>query len=262
MSLRRFLATSDSRAARTVRAIRKWTLNLSIPAPKVIFRPLLYSLLAVRNIWWFIRRVFYAEPLFKAYCTRYGKGLHTDIYLHWIQGKGDIILGHNVKFDGKTSITFASRYCDRPTLKVGNNTGISSGCTFVIGKEIVIGNNCRIAGGTSIFDSSGHASDPELRLSGATPTESEVRPVTIEDNVWLGKRVTVFPGTVIGEGSIVSAGSVVMSNVARYTVVAGNPARKIGSLTPPASSDARKGSSKESQVLQKEEVLDSCECAG
>ena len=43
----------------------------------------------------------------------------------------------------------------------------------------------------------------------------------------------IFPGVTIGEGSVVSAGSVVVSDVPPYTIVAGNPARKIGVLTRP-----------------------------
>src|SRR5690606_26476503 len=50
---------------------------------------------------------------------------------------------------------------------------------------------------------------------------------------WVGSQVLILPGSVIGEGSIVSAHSVVAGTVAPYTIVAGNPARRIGVLTPP-----------------------------
>ena len=51
--------------------------------------------------------------------------------------------------------------------------------------------------------------------------------------MWIGSQVLILPGSDIGEGSIVSAHSVVSGTVAPYTVVAGNPARRIGTLTPP-----------------------------
>ena len=53
----------------------------------------------------------------------------------------------------------------------------------------------------------------------------EDRPIVIEDDVWIGAGCIVLPGRRIGTGSIVGAGSVVVSDVPPWTVVAGNPAR-------------------------------------
>jgi acetyltransferase-like isoleucine patch superfamily enzyme len=179
------------------------------------------------------RRLFIAEPLFKAYCKSYGKGVTTDIYVHWIQGRGDIILGDYVNFDGRTTINFGARYTDRPVLTVGDYTGISHACAITVGKAVTIGRHVRIASEVIITDSSGHASEPVARQAGAPPADDDVRPVTINDNVWIGKRATILPGVTIGEGSIVSSGAIVMTDVAPYTVVAGNPARKVGTLPRP-----------------------------
>ena len=51
--------------------------------------------------------------------------------------------------------------------------------------------------------------------------------VTIPDDVWVGSNVIILRGVTVGEGSIVSAGSVVTKNVQPYSIVAGNPARFI-----------------------------------
>ena len=59
---------------------------------------------------------------------------------------------------------------------------------------------------------------------------AEQRPILVGDNVWIGSRSILLPGTTIGEGSVVSAASVVRGEVPPYTVVAGNPARPVGSL--------------------------------
>lgn len=53
--------------------------------------------------------------------------------------------------------------------------------------------------------------------------------VTIADRVWIGFRAIVLPGVSIGEGAVVGAGSVVTRDVPPFTIVAGNPARPIGS---------------------------------
>jgi len=53
--------------------------------------------------------------------------------------------------------------------------------------------------------------------------------VVIGDRVWIGYRAIVLPGVTIGEGAVVGAGAVVTKDVEPYEIVAGNPARKIGS---------------------------------
>lgn len=51
--------------------------------------------------------------------------------------------------------------------------------------------------------------------------------VVIEDEVWLGERVTVLKGVTIGRGSIVGAGSVVTADVPPFCIAVGSPARII-----------------------------------
>ena len=55
----------------------------------------------------------------------------------------------------------------------------------------------------------------------------------IKDNVWVGPHSILLGDIVIGEGSIVGAGSVVVKDVPPYSVVAGNPAKVIKQLSPP-----------------------------
>ena len=95
---------------------------------------------------------------------------------------------------------------------------------LTIGKEIRIGRYCLIAANVFMFDSGGHATDPESRRQGLPPADDQVRPITLEDNVWIGRNAIIFPGVTIGEGSVVFAGAVVMTDVPPYTIVAGNPA--------------------------------------
>ena len=56
-----------------------------------------------------------------------------------------------------------------------------------------------------------------------------VAPVEIGPDAFLGARTFVMPGVVVGEGAVVGAASVVVRDVAAWTVVAGNPAKPIGS---------------------------------
>ena len=61
-----------------------------------------------------------------------------------------------------------------------------------------------------------------------TIEDNEDNPLIIGNDVWIGQRVTILPNCKkIGDGVIIGAGAVVTKNVEPFTVVAGNPARKI-----------------------------------
>ena len=52
-----------------------------------------------------------------------------------------------------------------------------------------------------------------------------IKDVVIADNVWLGMDVTVLGGVTIGEGAIIQAGSVVVSDIVRLGIAGGHPAK-------------------------------------
>lgn len=228
----RYVATSDAFLARCARAVRGGLHRVSLPAPKLIFTPLLYLFLFARYLYHGFLRVFVCEPLFKAYCSQYGRRLRTDCHIHWVEGKGKIIAGDDVRVGGKCDFFFAARYSSEPALIIGDGSGIGHGCAFVVGKRITIGRNCQLSGDIWIADCNGHSTDPERRRSQMPPAHEEVRPVVIGDGVWIGRRSMIFPGVRVGEGSVIAAGSVVHSHVPPYSLMAGNPAKVIMRLRP------------------------------
>jgi acetyltransferase-like isoleucine patch superfamily enzyme len=236
ISLYRRLATSERAPARALRRLRRQFIAFRVPAPRLIAKPVLAAFLALRGVYAFVVRVFICEPLFKAHCKSYGRRLRTDCHLHWVSGPGDIIVGDDVQLDGKITFTFARRFADRPTLEIGDGTGIGHDCEFTVGRRISVGRKCILSGGILIMDSNGHRADPQERLGGRPPDDEDVRPVAIGDNVWIGKKCIIFPGVRIGEGSVISAGSVVRGHVPPFSVVAGNPAKVMFRLKKPAAS--------------------------
>jgi maltose O-acetyltransferase len=62
----------------------------------------------------------------------------------------------------------------------------------------------------------------------------QVKPTVIGDRCWVATRAIVLPGTVLGEGVVVAAGSVVHGDVPPWTVVAGAPARPVRTRSPDA----------------------------
>ena len=124
----------------------------------------------------------------------------------------DVDIGNNVIF-------FNLKKCE-----VGDNSGIgawSSIGSVVIGKNVMMGTHCLIISQNHKFD--------RIDIPMCTQGFSEDKPVTIEDDVWIGSRVIILPGVKVRRGSIVGAGSVVTKDVSPYSIVAGNPARIVRS---------------------------------
>ena len=105
-------------------------------------------------------------------------------------------------------------------LKLGKNVFINACCRFQDNGGIEIGDNTMIGQGTTIVTLN-HDLNPKTRVT-ATP-----KPVKIGKNVWIGASCTILPGVSIGDNAVIGAGSVVVKNVPKNTVVAGNPARVI-----------------------------------
>ena len=91
--------------------------------------------------------------------------------------------------------------------------------TVSIGNYVMMGEDCTIITRNHRFD----RTDIPMMEQGF---EKE-RPVTIEDDVWIGDRVTILPGVTVGSGSIIAAASVVTHDVPPYAIVAGIPAKVI-----------------------------------
>ena len=103
---------------------------------------------------------------------------------------------------------------------IGERVFINSGCKFQDQGGIFIGNDCLIGHNVTLCTIN-HNPDPEHR------GDMTLKPIRIEDKVWLGANVTILQGVTIGEGAIVAAGAVVNKDVAPRTVVGGVPAKFI-----------------------------------
>jgi acetyltransferase-like isoleucine patch superfamily enzyme len=110
-------------------------------------------------------------------------------------------------------------------ISIGDNTRIHGSCIHAY-KEISIGSNCLIAANCQIIDSNGHELSFD-NVANRINTVGKPKPIKICDNVWIGANSIILPGVTIGEGSIISANSVVNTDIPEMVVAAGNPAKVI-----------------------------------
>lgn len=112
------------------------------------------------------------------------------------------------------------------TLTIGDGVTINYGCSIAARQRVEIGDGAKIAPFCVIVDAD---APPEAEL----PPGDEPHAIYIGKNVWLGVRVTVLPGARIGDGTVVSAGSVVSGELPAHAVASGNPARVLRVSAPP-----------------------------
>jgi acetyltransferase-like isoleucine patch superfamily enzyme len=110
-------------------------------------------------------------------------------------------------------------------ISVGRNVGINPYCVLyghgglAIGDNVLIATSCVLIPSNHNFDSV----DIPIRSQGLT-----CRGIRIEDDVWLGARVTVLDGVTIGRGAVIGAGAVVTRSIPAGAIAVGAPARMIG----------------------------------
>lgn len=103
---------------------------------------------------------------------------------------------------------------------------INYNCVILDTSPVYIGNGTFIAPGVCIA-CSGHAINPKQRSEGIGYS----KPITIEENVWIGANSTICGGVTIGKGSVIGAGSVVNHDIPANVVAAGVPCQVIREIT-------------------------------
>ncbi|KAI9911168.1 hypothetical protein PsorP6_009911 [Peronosclerospora sorghi] len=107
-------------------------------------------------------------------------------------------------------------------IRLGDNVYMNFNCVLLDVCEISIGNRVMFAPNVQLYTAT-HPLGPKARASGYELG----KPITIEDDVWIGGNVVVLPGVTVGRGAVIGAGSVVTKSVPPMCVFAGNPAKFI-----------------------------------
>jgi acetyltransferase-like isoleucine patch superfamily enzyme len=135
------------------------------------------------------------------------------------------------RFDAGHNVTVGEDAVFGDDCHLANNTIIGSGCT--IGDRVTIDANCYVAQFTTIEDDVTIAAGVCLANDPHPGSDAHlcVRGPTIQRGAQIGMNATVLPFVIVGERSLVGAGSVVTRDVPAELVVAGNPARILKSVS-------------------------------
>lgn len=113
-------------------------------------------------------------------------------------------------------------------IRIGDDVGIS-GATIYARSSITIGDRTLIGGNVKILDNDFHPIDAEARFA-MDDAKIGTRPISIGKDCFIGCNSLILKGTVLGDGCVVGAGSVVSGRFEDHSVIAGNPARLIRKL--------------------------------
>jgi maltose O-acetyltransferase len=114
-------------------------------------------------------------------------------------------------------------FCDYGyNLTLGDDVFMNFNCVVLDVVPVTVGDRVQMASAVQLL-AADHPLDPVERASG----REFGRPITIEDDVWLGGGAIVCPGVTIGRASVIGAGSVVTKDIPAGVVAVGNPCRVI-----------------------------------
>ena len=174
--------------------------------------------------------------------------IKTHIMHKLFKNPADVVWGK--RFSSSTSNPFTHRL--RGTLKMGNAVKLGMGTVFNVGDggELSIGNHVRITGNTYIgvkekisigndvmiaefctIRDNDHGTAADRTIASQPAVGS---PISIGNDVWIGAGCAILKGSVIPDGCVIGAHSLVLqkSKLVPYGIYAGSPVRLIRMRTP------------------------------
>jgi acetyltransferase-like isoleucine patch superfamily enzyme len=142
--------------------------------------------------------------------------------------KDKIVFGNNVKIGAYSNLLSTSHFSKfGKGLKIGNHSAFGSFTEFGAGGGIEIGDNV-IAGSYISFHSENHNFSDTTKLIREQGVTS--KGIKVGNNVWIGAKVTILDGTIIGDNCVIAAGAVLNSTYPKDCIIGGVPGKIIKSI--------------------------------
>jgi maltose O-acetyltransferase len=117
-------------------------------------------------------------------------------------------------------------YFGTSNVVIGRGTFVNRGCVFDGLSQIRIGERCALGMEVMLVTSTHPIATHERRAG-----DVDGQPLTIGNGCWIGARAVILPGVHVGDGAVIAAGAVVVSDCEPDTIYAGVPARPVRSLS-------------------------------
>ncbi len=165
-------------------------------------------------------------------------GILISVVMHFFAffRKPFMVYGYFNKPDGafrkKTRVSSSAALIGRKNINIANDVWIGHFCLVDGIGGVSIGQGVHVASHSCIYS---HSSQNAIRLLGEkyieTPATERIgyvlEKVTIGEYTFIGTASVILPGSSIGRGCIIGAGSIVKGNFPDYSVIVGNPARVV-----------------------------------
>lgn len=140
-----------------------------------------------------------------------------------VEGEGLVHLGNRVHLLGGLvpSLLFAAKGA---VLILGDDCQLNYGVTLRARESVIVGRRCMFGSYVVLADDAG----------------GRLAPIRLGDDVWVAHGAQIAPGVTIGDGAVVSAGSLVTRDVPPHTLALGRPARvmSLNLASPPPGKEA------------------------
>ena len=146
-------------------------------------------------------------------------------------------IGRKVVIRANVNISFPWRLTIGDHVWIGEDVGILTLAPVTIESNVCISQRAYLCTGSHDF----RREDFKL----------QVAPITVREGSWIAAACFIAPGVEIGAGAIVSAGSVVFTNVAPKAFVRGNPAAVVSEMRKNEVEGERPATPNESRVAKK-----------
>ncbi|MGI8761700.1 MAG: acyltransferase [Jatrophihabitantaceae bacterium] len=135
------------------------------------------------------------------------------------RGYGRLVLGRWIHLGVDTALR-----CHEGTMSLGDKSVLARDVSVNCYLDVEIGESALIADGVYISDFDHNFGDVTRPVKDQGIAKSRVR---VERDVWLGTKVTLVRGVVVGQGTVVGANAVVTRDLPPFSVAVGAPARVI-----------------------------------
>lgn len=148
-------------------------------------------------------------------------------------GKGGAILRYilicrQLKSCGKNIYFGPFVFFDDPeNISIGSNVSVHNGVTLLAKGGVNIGDNVSIAHGASLVTGNHGWEEPSIPIK---YNKVVLKPIYVENDVWIGAGARILAGVHVGSRSIIAANAVVNRNLLSGAIYGGVPAKKLKNI--------------------------------